>query len=352
MNKKRPVDGTKFLWEMAKFLGAPIRAGMWAMARPQQAIFQAARKGADSFARHLAQPGRAGQENSAWQALKKSGSDFAQGFKEGLTGRGKDVLGRDLVEGVSDNRWVEKGVGLGLDLFADPTLALGGVTAKPASKALRTFQNLRNLGPQKRALLRKLGAQRYLLDVPAAPYNYRYPLLIKTKKDPSRLYQKMFGEVPKGGPNVQSWTRDGITVVQDKHLASELPKALAEHAVNRTKGQQARFLDKDFERLVAQNPVHAKALRKNPHYAHLSDAELGREIFARATAAGKNFRSPRFVRLQEEASEILDPRVFSEPKAYPWLPLLMRSPRLFNPEARRDRRRPRQRRQSQWTPYQ
>lgn len=191
-NKNNSVNGTQFLFGMAKMLGkaywdyntAPIRAGMWALARPQQALFQGARKGADAFARHLTESRNAGKEPSTWEAIKRSASDFGKGFTEGLTGGGKDIIGRDLVEGLSDNPWVERRVGLGLDFFADPGSLGVNVAGSAAQKLFRTGRTLSRLGMEQKALLDRIGLRKYFLDIPTVPKNHRYPLVIKTKRPP------------------------------------------------------------------------------------------------------------------------------------------------------------------------
>lgn len=146
----------------------------------------------------------------------------------------------------------------------------------------------------------------------------------------------MFGELPAGGHGAPSWYGRGIVAVQVKLLAEKLPEGLARHALAQVDRPTARLMQKDFEKLAATNPKVAEALRRNPQYRNLSDAEMGKEIFVQANAPGKDFKHPNLSTLQREASETVDPRVFRSTRPLPTSPPFWPG-KIFNPDAWRER---------------
>lgn len=143
----------------------PLKALLWAIDRPQQAIFQGARAGANAFEKNL----HLGNEMSPFSSAVMSIPEFAKGAAKGLTGTGEDIYGGNLTGGLEEHmpfglneehpEWNKphvEALSNFLNISASPMDVMAPV-GKAARVPYATYKNLAAAAPEYRQAAMQLG---------------------------------------------------------------------------------------------------------------------------------------------------------------------------------------------------
>jgi hypothetical protein len=300
------------------YLPEALRGIGWAVSRPQQAIFQGAKAGADTF-------GEAANSDNPQNALLASIPAFMAGAAGAFDPRNKDVTGRGLAEGLTGNEYADAGVGSLLDVLADPLAPLLGALGKPAGTMARTVPNLMSVAkthPNTYGMLDKArGWKKWLMDIPVAPENAGKPVTARMKNvdDASLLRQQVSGDT--NNIQVAGFNTGPLVAYAKQSQERTLPHELV-HYTSRQAEKMPRFvpaMEEAYDAIRVNNPRFDQQLASRPAYMNKTPVQRGEEMFARVVGDGRDAETsiPALMKIAERARSYVQPEMYRDAARLP-----------------------------------
>jgi hypothetical protein len=346
---------------------------LWLLSRPQQAVFRGAKQGADTYGSLASKYESEGYNPVAshLSALLSSAIQGTGSAASALNPWSEDVSGSELTEDLTGNRWADMGIGMGLDLLADPTTPLTVGMGKIAGTAARTARNLSKIrkaslteapverwaptiaegladtalgktvesflqsvqspgihrtvsnlknveamGDRTKALevLDKLGWRKYLKDIPVTPRGNEPVSVREAGDNVNAMLEVLFNQ-----PTSKGYLTRGFFAPDPNMLfynkasqTTTVPHELTHWASYMTPTPFDRNLDHALDIFASRHPDKIAEIRAIPSYKNLDKWELGEELAARKPHLATLEENPFLDKLLQQAQNAIQPEMFQD----------------------------------------
>jgi phage gp16-like protein len=346
---------------------------LWLLSRPQQAVFRGAKQGADTYGSLASKYESEGYNPVAsrlW-ALLSSYIQGTGGAASALNPWSEDVSGSELTEDFTGNRWVDKGIGIGLDLLGDPVTPLTAGVGKILGTAARTARNLSKIrkaslaeapaerwaptiaeglaemvpnktvegflqsvqspglrrtatnlknveamGDRTKALevLDRLGWKKYLKDVPVTPRGNEPVSVREAGKSINSIREALFNEATPKGYITRGLFRpsENMMFYNTVSQAETVPHELTHWASHMTPTPFKENLEKALHTFARYHPDKIAEIRAIPSYKNWDKWKLGEELAARKPHLATLEENPFIDKLLQQAQNAIQPEMFRD----------------------------------------
>lgn len=350
---------------------------LWLLSRLQQTAFRGGKEGADAYANAASRYQNEGVNpiTANVRGAVESVGPALRGAASAFNPWSEDVSGSQLTEDFTGNRWVDKGLGLGLDLTADPLNAPLGAAGKVAGTIARTAPNLMRLKraaraeegagwvpeaagsfaeqvgpidqmlekfipgsqfertanslkgieglPERQAAWKMLddsfGIRKWLLDIPVAPRGDEALTIRAPGGNVNHYQEKLFGTpTPKGYATRGAYRSDVNTILYNRKTQREnLPHESTHWGREKTPEPFQRPTRAALKDLALKNPEEVAKLRAMPAYADWPTWGIGEEMVSRRFDPEQIMRSPLLRKLVERAESSIRPEHYQDASRIP-----------------------------------